>query len=113
MDKIIRKINEQEDEALTLAYTDDVVVISKIVAQLQEVLNKQNSELRDAGMKINKRKAAVMIVSRQNDKIEVSLDDPVLELVDHLKYQSVMINDKFKMETQINIKMDKFSQMLD
>ena len=46
------------------------------------------------GMKINLRKAEVMMVSRQRDEIELRLSDAVLNLVDHFKYLGVVINEK-------------------
>lgn len=55
MDRIIRKINVQVNEALTLASADNVAVVSKTVTELQETLSKWNSESRDDGMKINEK----------------------------------------------------------
>ncbi len=56
MDRCIKRITVCEDEALVLTYADDVAIITRTVALLQEGLNKWNSELEDAGMKINLRK---------------------------------------------------------
>lgn len=47
----------EEDEALSLAYADDVAVVATIPnSKAARVLNNWNSELRDACMEINKRK---------------------------------------------------------
>ena len=110
MDRVVKRINVREDEALTLAYADDVALVTRTVTELQEVLNKWNSELEDTGMKINKRKTEVMMVSRQRDEIELRLGDTVLELVDNFKYLGVMINEKCSMEFEINNRIAKFSQ---
>ena len=87
-----------EDEALVLTYADNVAIITRTVTILKEVLNKCNSELEDAGMKINLGKTEVMVVSRQRDEIELRLGDAVLDLVDHFKYLSVVINEKYNTE---------------
>lgn len=64
MDKCIKNINVCEDDAWTFAYADDVALITKTATKLQEVLNKWNSELQEAGMRINIEKTKVMMVSR-------------------------------------------------
>lgn len=65
MNRIIENVNVKDDEAQTLAYADDVAVVSKTVTQLQEILSMLNDELRNSSKKISKRKTEVMMVSRQ------------------------------------------------
>lgn len=45
LNRIIGKVNVKDGEAQTLAYADDVAVVSKTVTQLQEVLSMLNDEL--------------------------------------------------------------------
>lgn len=67
-----------------------------------EVLNNSNSELEQAGMRVNWKKPDVMMMSGQKDEIESRLGGTVLELVNHIKYLGVVINEnKCKMELYI------------
>ena len=53
MDKCMRQIRVNANGEETLAYADDVAVVTRGAEQLQEVVNRWNQGMKDNGMKIN------------------------------------------------------------
>ncbi len=97
-----------EDDAWTFAYADDVALITKTATKLQKVLNKWNSELHEAGMRINIEKTKVMMVSRQRNDLQVRLGDAVLEFMENFDYLGVTLNEKCCLEEEINHRISKY-----
>lgn len=64
-------INENEDKEITLAYADDVAVITVTRKDLQEAVTRWNNTMERMGMKMNIQKTVVMDFNKGKEKCNI------------------------------------------
>lgn len=84
--------NMQVVEIAECAFADDLIVFAKNEQDLQTNLNLWKTALQQRNMKININKTKVMVIGKNNIKVEISLDGRKLEQVDTFKYLGVNIH---------------------
>ena len=89
------------------AFADDVVIMAEREKDLQYNMEIWNAELQKYGMKINKTKTKVMVISEERKKIQITLDDIEIEQVKHYKYLGVEMQEGGRQDMEINDRMEK------
>lgn len=112
MDRCMRKIGimNEEELGITLAYADDVAVVTTEEEALQRALNRWNEILSEDGMKINKTKTEVMMLARNRREIEIEIEQVRLKTVCTFKYLGVTMNDTADPSKEIDSRIDIYSR---
>ena len=69
-----------------LGYADDLALVSETEEELQRCVTMWDEVLTAKGMKINKEKTEVMLVSRAQDELNIRLGDVILKQTDQFEY---------------------------
>ena len=112
MDKIMKSLNNDADEIITLAYADDIALIANTPIALQRAVDNWNDKLKSMDMKINKNKTEIMVVSRERHDMEIKIEGVPLKLVENFKYLGVNVNEKCDMGTEINNRIGNYTKSL-
>ena len=94
MDKCMREIHEEDERSITLLYADDEAVITDTQEDLQAALIKWNDVMTTNGMKINKEKTEVMVISRTPQEMDITLENHTLKQCRHFKYLGVKFSEE-------------------
>ena len=112
MDKCMREIHEEDERSITLAYADDEAVITDTQEDLQAALIKWNDVMTTNGMKINKEKTEVMVISRTPQEMDITLENHTLKQCRHFKYLGVKFSEENDTKIEVDHRMDKFNNNL-
>uniref|UniRef100_A0A2S2Q6N4 Retrovirus-related Pol polyprotein from type-2 retrotransposable element R2DM n=1 Tax=Sipha flava TaxID=143950 RepID=A0A2S2Q6N4_9HEMI len=100
-DSIGLKIGEQN--VVTAAYADDIIIIDETEDQVRNTANKLIEEGKSIGLNINEDKTKYLIVSqRQHHQNSISVGDMTFEKVHYFKYLGVDVNEKANSHEEIN-----------
>ena len=111
MDRCMKRLRFGR-EVTTLAYADDIAIVTKSHTKLQDTLNAWNEEMNTSGMKINANKTEVMMMAREKEDFEIEIDGTKLKLVEDFKYLGVQINERCYMEKEITSRIEKYTNNL-
>ena len=78
------------------AFADDLAIFASKKEELQTNLNVWCEELKKLNLKVNVGKSKVMAIARKDTKIDVTIDNEVLEQVSNFKYLGAVINNTGK-----------------
>jgi hypothetical protein len=112
MDQVIRKANNfacMDQESDIFAYADDIGLITCSVVELQTKLEAWNQSLTEHGLKLNKVKSEVMVVSRVPQTISISIEGEQLKQTHQFKYLGMDFDRGAIKETAINERISKYS----
>ena len=112
MDKCMREVHEEDERSITLAYADDEAVITDTQEDLRAALTKWNDVMTANGMKINKEKTEVMVISRTPEEMDISLEDHTLKQCRHFKYLGVKFSEENDTKIEIDHRIAKFNNNL-
>ena len=100
-----------------LRYADDTALIADDKDKLQNIVTKVQEESSKAGLEMNVKKTKTMIISRdaQNKKVEVKVNNEILQQVNRFIYLGTELREDIKTDQEIerraNIAREKFSKM--
>ena len=100
-----------------LRYADDTALITDNEENLQNIVTKVKEESGKAGLQMNVKKTKTMLISRKPEgkKIEIKVDNEMLQQVNKYIYLGTEISEEAKSEQEIekrkNIAKEKFSKM--
>ena len=97
---IMREINDLEGIRLNeyninnIRYADDTVLVADSEEKLQCLLNELSEESERKGLKINKSKTEIMVISRTdgNPRVYIRIEDNLVKQVDKFNYLGSLIN---------------------
>src|SRR5699024_3306636 len=91
------------------SFADDVIILTEKESDLQTNLEIWNTVLREYGMKLNKNKTKVMIISKERERkeINIKIDNVNIEQVNHFKYLGIQIEDNGGQDMEINNRIEK------
>ena len=112
VDKCMREKHHDEEKVTDLLYADDHAMITGTREDLQNELDEWNNILSANGMKISKEKTEIMLLSREFDNVNISLEDHALHQCRNFRYLGVMFNDENRPELEINNRINKFNNNL-
>ena len=78
-----------EDHVITLAYADDIALVSHDLRRLQETVNQWKVALDAYELKVNINKSEVMTVARVDRQSEIFIGDEKLAETEQFKYLGV------------------------
>ncbi|XP_076053646.1 uncharacterized protein LOC143032652 [Oratosquilla oratoria] len=110
----MKSLKNDADEILTLAYTDDIALIANTPIALQRAMDNWNEKLKAMGIKINKNKTEVVVVSRERYymETEIRIEGVPLKLVENFKYLGVNVNEKCDIGREINNRIGDYIKSL-
>lgn len=85
-----------------LLYADDLMLISKSKSELQNALEKWKKVLTEAEMRINPDKTEVMVVSKNEESLDLRLDGRRLKQARTIKYLGSILDCEGNIESDIN-----------
>ena len=112
MDQVLKSAHSQQEdnpEAETLAYADDIGLITDSPEHLQQLLNIWNNTLTTFGLKLNVKKSEVMIMSRISRQAHMTVGTTPLNQVDQFKYLGSTYGTGGVKDITINDRIQKFS----
>lgn len=109
MDKCLRTICTNEAEEETLAYADDVAVITSTPEALERAVDRWARGLQQNGMKMNNKKTEVMSVGRNREEINVEVGEVRIQQVSNFTYLGVNINEENLQEVELNKRIGKYN----
>ena len=114
MDKCMREQNEDEigDMVIDLVYADDHAMVAQSADSLQQRINNWNTILTANGMRINKDKTEIMVMSRTPGNIELSLGGQILKQCRNFKYLGVEFSDQNDQKLEITTRIQKYNNNL-
>src|SRR5215469_18830018 len=112
---IMREIKELEGIRLNgyninnIRYADDTVLVADSEEKLQGLLNVLNEVSERKGLKINKSKTEVMVISTaiRNPRVNIRIEDNLVKQVGMFNYLGSLINEDEKCEDEIRKKINK------
>ena len=109
MDRCMREICMNEDKEITLAYADDVAVVTGNKEDLQAAMTKWNDIMERMGMKISKQKTEVMEISRVKDGCNIYIENIQLKQTASFNYLGVLFDEENKHQTEITNRLNKYN----
>lgn len=103
--------NMQIVEIAESAFADDLVIYAKNEEDLQTNLDIWDAALSKRNMKINADKTKVMIIGRNDRKIEIKLRGKLIEQVETFKYLGININREGKEDAEINGRIENTTKL--
>ena len=100
-----------------LRYADDTALIADDNDKLQDIVTKVQTESSKAGLEMNIKKTKTMLIARdtENKKVEIKVNDEILQQVYKFIYLGTQIREDIKTEQEIerrsNIAKEKFFTM--
>ncbi|XP_076042235.1 uncharacterized protein LOC143026119 [Oratosquilla oratoria] len=91
------------------AYADDVGIIEAASESFAVTVELWNKVLQDHELKLNLQKTEVMVVSQQNEPLQMEIDEIILKQTTADKYLGVMYDDKGTHEGAILDRIQKYS----
>ena len=112
MDSCFRDVGVGGHGEETLAYADDVAVVTDSVIALQEIVNKWHSGMTRNGMKINTAcgKTEFIAVGRRDEQYDIMMEQEKIGQVAHYKYLGANINNRNIQEVEINERIAKYNR---
>ena len=110
MDRVVKAIAANEVD--TLSYADDVALVAESEKLLQDSVTKWCEQLETFGMRMNKGKSEVMVLSRLQKDCTIYAEEKKLKEVDTFKYLGVNFNNTGVMEKEIDKRIAKYSKNL-
>src|SRR5215469_11982612 len=112
---IMREIKELEGIRLNgyninnIRYADDKALVADSEGRLQCLLNVLNEVSERKGLKINKSKTEVMVISRAviNPRVNIRIKDNLVKQVGRFNYLGSLINDDGRCEDEIRKRINK------
>ena len=86
-----------------LRYADDTVLLAESEDQLKSILQKVNEKGKEFGMRMNAKKTKTMVISRNSPvpKVNLTIDNEVVNQVETFIYLGQMITDDGKKDKEI------------
>ena len=114
LDKCMRERggDEVEDMIIDLMYADDHAMVAPDVETLQQEINSWNTILTANGMRINKDKTEIMLLSRTPSNINVLLEGQTLKQCRRFEYLGVQFSDQNDPKLEIITRIQKFNNNL-
>src|SRR5215469_6138849 len=112
---IMREIKELEGIDLNgyninnIRYADDTVLVADSEEKLQSLLDVLNEVRERKGLKINKSKTEVMVISRtdRNSRANIRIEDNLIKQVGRFNYLGSLINEDGRCEDEIRERTNK------
>lgn len=89
------------------AYADDVVIMAGTESALQKNINTWNTILEQNGMRISRGKSKVMLVAKEQGRMNIEIDGHNIEQVTHFKYLGTTIDSGGNQERDIIERADR------
>jgi hypothetical protein len=109
MDSVLRSVCTNEDNEITLAYADDIALVTDSEEALQAALNRWNERLEMSGLRMNKTKTEVMVVGRNREVLGISVDGNALKQASDFCYLGVSFNEENTQDKEINSRISKYN----
>lgn len=98
-------------EITECAFADDIALIARTEKDLQDNLTNWNETLLEHGMKMNKNKTKVMVISRDKRELHIQLEGVAIEQVTAFQYLGVTFEETGKQHTEINNRIEKANKV--
>lgn len=92
-------------------FADDLVVLANTEKDLQINLNIWNEELKKFNMSINIEKTKTMIITKENKKVVIKVEDNIIDQVENYKYLGTIIQNTGSYEEEINARLQATSKV--
>jgi len=112
MDQVLKQATTKTmegDHSGTMAYADDVGLITGSEKELQDTANEWDIALKDNGLKLNEIKSGVMVVSRTPEALHITANGQELKKVEEFKYLGVVYDSTAANETAVTDRIKKYS----
>jgi len=112
MDQVLKQATmkvAEGDHSGTLAYTDDVGLITCSAKELQDMVNELCTALKMNGLKLNEVKSEIMVVSRVPEILQITANEKELKQVEEFKYLGVVYDSTAIKKTAVNNRINKYS----
>lgn len=93
------------------AFADDVVLMAGSESELKKNLMTWEEELIKNGMKMNMQKTKVMVVAKEDQEVNITINGTKIEQVHNYTYLGTIIEDTGKQEANINERIDKSNKL--
>ena len=92
-----------------IRYADDTALLAENIEDLQELLNRVNTECQNYGLSINKTKTKFMVISKMEvpDNQDLRLDGEALERVTKFKYLGCWINEELNPDMEVRSRIEQ------
>ena len=88
-----------------LRYVDDIVLMAKSVAELQELLTSVCDTSKEYSLRMNIKKTKAMVLSRNHEELRITCDGKIVEQVSHFKYLGTVITETTECQTEIRARL--------
>ena len=112
MDKCMREICKNESTVITMAYADDIAVITDNQIRLQEELRSWQEQTTRMGLKINTKKTEIMNINRIREQHDIYINNDKLKQTERFKYLGVLFTSDNSQEETIIDRIQKFNANL-
>ena len=109
MDRCLKEICKVEEKEITLAYADDVAVVTGTLEDLQEAMTRWNDTMNTMGMKINTQKTEIMKVARIKEECNVYIENLKLNQTDKFSYLGVLFDEENRQILEISNRIQKYN----
>ena len=111
MDKIMKLVNYHQDTPMkTLAYADDICHWETSKERLQEIAERWDRVLKEAGLSMNKTKTEVMVFGREEEVLDIRPEGITLPQTKEFKYLGVKIKSTGGIQDEITERINKYSR---
>ncbi len=109
MDRCLKEVCVREDKEITLAYADDVAVVTGSQQDLQEAMTRWNDVLNREGMRMNKQKTEIMKVGRIKEECNIYIENVKLKQTDKFCYLGVLFDEENRQNIEILNRIQKYN----
>ena len=106
------KLVKQRANGEIFGYADDLALVNYTEEALQSFLTAWDEEFNTKGMKISRPKTEVMMLSKNQEVMNIRLDDHTLKQVNEFKYLGVMFGTENDILLELNCRITKFNSTL-
>ena len=109
MDRCLKEVCILEEKEITLAYADDVAVVTGNQQDLQEAMTRWNDTLNRLGMRMNKQKTEIMKVGRIKEECNIYIENIKLKQTEKFSYLGVLFDEENRQNIEISNRIKKYN----
>jgi len=110
LDLVIKEVARGQPTTDILAYADDIAQLATKHEELQKLMTLWDKTLTNYGLKLNKNKTEILVLSRTNLTANIQLSDITLKQVRIFKYLGSTISENGLIDIEINHRINLLSQ---
>ena len=113
MDQVVKVVEQRSGDRgnyATFIYADDVGLVEEDLQQFSNMINLWNNVLKEHGLKINLGKTELMLAGREQEEIDIQIEDVKLKQVTEVKYLGVAFDEEVRNEKTIEDRIANYSK---